>query len=165
MDEFSFIDSIKQPYYHQSGLIKGIGDDAAVFRQRSQDIVTAVDTFVDGVHFSRRTMLPYHIGYRALAANISDMAAMGATPSFYLVSITIPKTWESNELREIFEGMKLLAKKYQMDLIGGDTVSGGELVISITVIGYVNEKRARYRNLAKNGDTVFVTGTVGDSQA
>ncbi|MFD1038627.1 thiamine-phosphate kinase [Virgibacillus byunsanensis] len=165
MDEFSFINSIKQHSYKQSSLIKGIGDDAAVIRQPTQDIVCAVDTLVEGVHFSRQTMEPWHIGYRALAANVSDLAAMGASPAFYLVSIVIPKTWSSGEINQIYVGMKQLATKFRMDLIGGDTVSGQELSVSITVIGYVERNKARYRSLAKEGDKVFVTGTLGDSQA
>jgi len=164
MDEFSFIDMIKQNVYKQSSLIKGIGDDAAVFRSPF-DIVTAVDTFVENVHFSRQTMAPFHVGYRALAANISDLAAMGAIPAFYLVSIVIPSKWEQGELLEIFSGMKRLADYYKMDLIGGDTVSGNELTLSITVIGYAQKNKARYRTSAQPGDIVFVTGTLGDSQA
>ncbi|MBD1224647.1 thiamine-phosphate kinase [Virgibacillus halodenitrificans] len=165
MDEFAFIDSIKQRSYKQSSLLKGIGDDAAVFRQTSEDIVTAVDTFVEGVHFSRDTMQPFHIGYRALAANISDLAAMGATPAFFLTSIVKPESWHVQEVEEVFIGMKELANSYGMDLIGGDTVSGKELTISITVIGYVPGGRARYRSVAQKDDIVFVTGTLGDSRA
>src|SRR5690625_3803632 len=84
MNEFYFINSIKQSHYKQSSLVKGVGDDGAVFRQQTQDIVTAVDTFVENIHFTRQTMPPFYIGYRALAANISDIAAMGGSPTFYL---------------------------------------------------------------------------------
>src|SRR5690625_6909370 len=86
MDEFSFINSIKPSTYRQSSMIKGIGDDAAVIRESAEDIVTAVDVFVENVHFSRETMNPFHIGYRALAANLSDMAAMGDRKSTRLNS-------------------------------------------------------------------------------
>lgn len=165
MDEFSFIESIKQQFYKQPTLLKGVGDDAAVFRQLTQDIVTAVDTFVEDVHFSKNTMEAFHVGYRALAANISDLVAMGATPAFYLVSIVIPKSWSERELAQIFSGMKQLATLYKMDLIGGDTVSGNELALSVTVIGYTETKKARYRSAACLGDIAFVTGTLGDSQA
>ncbi|WP_079525651.1 thiamine-phosphate kinase [Halobacillus hunanensis] len=165
MDEFSFIDSIKPNSYRQSSLIKGIDDDAAVFRQNTRDIVTAVDTMVDGVHFSREAMEPYFIGYRALAANISDLAAMGAEPAFFMVSIVIPSDWEEQELREVYRGMNSLGDEYRMDMIGGDTVSGKEFVISITVFGYVERNKARYRTAALPGDILFVTGTLGDSRA
>ena len=165
MDEFSFIQSIQQKTYQQSSIIKGIGDDAAVFREPVKDIVTAVDVFVEGIHFSKETMKPFHIGYRALAANLSDMAAMGATPVSILVAVVIPKQWSSKELEEVFSGIKLLAKKYKIDLIGGDTVSGANLTLSITINGTVEKEKARYRSTAKSGDIVFVTGTLGDSQA
>lgn len=165
MDEFSFIDSVKQNGYLQPSLLKGIGDDAAVFRQTNQDIVTAVDTFVEGIHFSRQTMGAYHVGYRILAANLSDMAAMGAKPAYYLVSIVVPKHWSIKELSDIFTGLKSLASEYYIDLIGGDTVSGDKLMISITVIGFVDKGKARYRGNAAVGDIVFATGTLGDAQA
>jgi len=165
VDEFSLINAISQHYYKQSSLLKGIGDDAAVFRQTVKDIVTSVDTFVEGVHFSKQTMSPFYIGYRSLAANISDVAAMGASPAMYLVSIVIPTTWKENDIRDIFKGMHQLANCYGLDLVGGDTVSGENLVISVTVIGYVPKGKARYRHSAKRGDIVFVTGTLGDSQA
>ncbi|WP_010529422.1 thiamine-phosphate kinase [Lentibacillus jeotgali] len=165
MDEFAFIDAIKQHTYKQPSLIKGVGDDAAVFRQPTHDIVTAVDTFVEDVHFSRSTMNPFHIGYRTLAANISDLSAMGAVPAFYLVSIVIPASWNGEELNGIYQGMAELSSIYKMDLIGGDTVSGKELALTITVFGYVGRSKARYRSVAKPDDVVFATGTLGDSAA
>lgn len=164
MDEFTFIQSIKPSYHKQSTLLQGIGDDAAVFRQTTEDIVTAVDTFVDGVHFSEKTMSPFHIGYRALAANLSDLAAMGATPAFYLVSVVIPQS-SPFDIQVLFKGMNKIASAYKMDLIGGDTVAGKELSLSITVIGYTPKGKARYRHDASDRDIVFVTGTLGDSQA
>lgn len=165
MDEFKLIDAIKQKTYRQPSLIKGVGDDAAVFRKINKDIVTAVDTFVENVHFTKQTLSFKQIGYRALAANISDLAAMGASPLFYLVSIVIPKGVSDQSLVEIFTGMKELAMQYNMDLIGGDTVSGQQLVLSVTVIGEVAKNKARYRSDAKNNDVVFVTGTLGDARA
>ncbi|SDM63859.1 thiamine-phosphate kinase [Sediminibacillus halophilus] len=165
MDEFSFIRSIAPKVHRQSGLIKGIGDDTAVFRQPYQDIVTAVDTFVEGVHFTSQTMKPYHVGYRVLAANISDIAAMGGTPAFYMISIVIPEGWTEEGLASIYKGMDDLASLYHIDLIGGDTVSGKELSISVTIIGYVEQNRVRYRSHAREKDIVFATGTLGDSSA
>lgn len=165
MNEFAFIDSIKQHTYRQPSLLKGIGDDAAVFRQMSQDIVTATDSMVEDIHFSRKTMTPFQIGYRALAINLSDLAAMAAKPAFYLVSIVIPSCWSVEDVQEIFNGMREMASCYHMDLIGGDTTSGNEMCVSVTVIGYSNQNKARYRHAAKPGDIVFATGTLGDSQA
>lgn len=165
MDEFSLIQKIKQNHYRQSSLVKGVGDDAAVLRETSHDLVVTVDTFVEGVHFTKETMDAFHIGYRGLAANFSDMAAMGAAPLYYLVSIVVPRGWEEDSISDIFKGMKQLAVQHDTDLIGGDTVSGNELVLSITVIGKVEKNAARYRSDAEAGDIVFVTGTLGDASA
>lgn len=165
MDEFQFIDSIKQNTYRQSSLIKGIGDDAAVIRSSNKDVVTAVDTFVENIHFSKETMSYFQVGYRALAANISDLAAMGATPAYYLVSIVVPNSINDDALQDIYHGMDKIAKAYNVDLIGGDTVSGEQLTISITIIGYVMKGKARYRHQAKHDDIVFVTGTLGSARA
>src|SRR5690625_8037625 len=101
MDEFSFINSIKQDDYKQPTIIKGIGDDGAVFRQISQDTVVAVDTFVEEIHFSRKTVPPKSIGYRALAAKVSDLAAMCAMPAFYLVPMVIPTSTSDDEILHI----------------------------------------------------------------
>lgn len=165
MDEFSLINKIKQRNYKQSSLLKGIGDDAAVFRETANDTVVAVDTFVEGVHFTNETMNPFHIGYRALGANLSDLAAMGASPTYYLVSIVVPKTWKKAAISDLFAGMNELASKYSIDLIGGDTVSGDNLILSVTIIGKLEKDKARYRHAAEVDDIVFVTGTLGDARA
>lgn len=165
MDEFSFIKSIQPKSYRHSNLIKGIGDDAAVLRQTSKDFVTAVDVFVEGIHFTKETMSPFQIGFRALAANLSDLAAMGATPTSMLVAVVIPETWSTKEIGAVFDGVNHLAHIFQVDLIGGDTVSGAAFTLSITVIGDVEKDKARYRSDAKDGDIVFVTGNLGDSRA
>lgn len=165
MDEFSFIEKIKPKIYHQNKLIKGIGDDAAIIRMEEIDTVVAVDTFVEGIHFTKETLTPWQIGYRLLAVNLSDLAAMGATPHFYLVSIVIPDELRDADVIEIFTGMKKLANEYKIDLIGGDTVSGKSLTITITIIGSVPKHKARLRSHARPGDVVFVTGTLGGASA
>lgn len=166
-DEFSFIDSISPKELRQKSLVKGIGDDAAVFQSESEmDEVVCVDTMVEGIHFLRSTVTPYYVGRKALVANISDLAAMGAIPSFYLVSIAIPANWDEDEVKKIFAGMSSLASEYDVDLIGGDTVSTtGPLVLSVTVIGRVEKNRALLRSSAKPGDVLFLTGHVGVSAA
>ncbi|KAB8125691.1 thiamine-phosphate kinase [Gracilibacillus oryzae] len=163
MEEFKFIQSITPKYYRQPSIVKGIGDDAAIIRHQQVDTIMTMDTMVESVHFSEKTTTPYHIGYRALAANISDIAAMGGTATAYLVSIVIPERWTDDQIQEIYRGMMALAQTFHMDLIGGDTVSGTALTLSITVIGAVQKDKARYRSQAKKGDVVFVTGTLGDS--
>ncbi|MGM7703798.1 thiamine-phosphate kinase [Pseudalkalibacillus sp. Hm43] len=166
-DEFEWIKTITPKKHHQPTLIEGIGDDAALVRpEAGYDDILCVDTMVESVHFSRKTMSPYHIGHKALAVNVSDIAAMGGAPKFYLVSIAIPKGWTEEELRDIYQGMADLAEDFQIDLIGGDTVSTeGPLVVSVTVHGRVQQDRKLLRKNARSGDVVFLTGPVGLSAA
>ncbi|SDJ78230.1 thiamine-phosphate kinase [Salimicrobium halophilum] len=163
MDEFELIRRISPSYYRQSSVIKGIGDDAFVFRATG-DVVFTTDTMVEDVHFSRQTMEPEAIGYRALAANISDLAAMGSDPAFYSVSLVVSPEWTNEEILALYEGMERLGKQHGMDLIGGDTVGGKQLVVSITAHGYIHKGKGRYRSHARPGDLVFVTGTLGDAR-
>lgn len=165
MEEFTFISKITPKTYRQAPIIKGIGDDAAVLRLPGEDLVVAVDTFVEGVHFTDQTLSPEQLGYRVLAVNLSDMAAMGARPLAYLVSLVAKKGREEEFYYRMYAGMEALASRYRIDLIGGDTVVGEELVLSVTVLGSVPRDQARYRSQAKPGDIVFVTGSLGDAQA
>ncbi|MBE4906539.1 thiamine-phosphate kinase [Bacillus luteolus] len=166
-DEFAFIDKIKPNKIHNQQLIAGIGDDAAlVGLPQDRDQIICLDTMVEDVHFTTKTMSPNQIGHKALAVNISDIAAMGGIPAYYLVSIAIPKTWSQVDVEAIYEGMHKLSEAYQVDLIGGDTVfSPGPLMVSVTLIGYIEKGKKLLRSNARPGDVVFITGTVGDSAA
>lgn len=166
-DEFAFIRKLIPPRVHQSGLVEGIGDDGAIIQtSASEKQVICVDTMVEGVHFTKLTMDPFQVGYKALAANISDVAAMGGRPMFYLVSIAIPQTWSEEELLLLYKGMQALADSHQMDLIGGDTVSTpAALNLTVTVIGTMEDGNPLYRKNAIPGDLVFVSGHPGDSAA
>ncbi|EIT84397.1 thiamine monophosphate kinase [Fictibacillus macauensis ZFHKF-1] len=164
-DEFAWIASITPKEHRQASLLEGIGDDAALVKgSEEEDQVVCLDTMVEGVHFTTDTMAPFHIGHKALAANISDVAAMGGIPRYYLVSIAVPASWSEEALGEIYKGMDTLAETYKMDLIGGDTVSTkGPLVLSITVIGSVESGKKLLRRNARPGDVVFMTGCAGDA--
>ncbi|WP_371018931.1 thiamine-phosphate kinase [Pseudalkalibacillus sp. JSM 102089] len=167
-DEFAFIQSIKPAYTFREELIQGIGDDAALYRIGSDwDEIACADTMVEGIHFKKSTLSPFQIGRKALAVNISDIAAMGGIPMFYLVSISVPQTgWSSKQLKEIYKGMKEIADDYEIDMIGGDTVSTrSDLHIAITVIGKIEKGRKLLRSNARAGDIVFLTGPVGGSAA
>ncbi|MCA1032904.1 thiamine-phosphate kinase [Bacillus timonensis] len=167
LDEFSFINKITPKRSNQPHLIKGVGDDAALFISKEDvDQIVCMDTMVEDIHFNTDTMTSFDIGYKALAANISDIAAMGGLPIFYLVSIAIPAQWSEDEIVEIYRGMSSLGDQFKMDLIGGDTVSTkSKLVISVTVIGEITKGKTLLRSNAREGDIVFVTGTIGDSAA
>ncbi|MCY8980840.1 thiamine-phosphate kinase [Bacillus halotolerans] len=167
MDEFDLINSITPRTIHHSSVDVGIGDDAALYTAKNgvQEIV-CVDTMIEDVHFKLSYSSPEDIGYKALAINISDIAAMGGIPKFYLVSLAVPSKWTESEIKAMYEGMNELAKLYCMDLIGGDTVSTSDkLVVTVTVIGEVEKGSACLRSLAKPNDIVFVTGEIGSSAA
>ncbi|WP_332634320.1 thiamine-phosphate kinase [Halalkalibacter flavus] len=166
-DEFAFITKISPKEIYQKGLVRGIGDDAAVYSSSDQmEQVVCVDTMVEGVHFRRDTLSPYQIGKKGLAINVSDLAAMGAIPTYYLVSIAVPPSWTEEELTQLYKGMNELAETHRMDLIGGDTVSTNDvLVLTVTAIGSVERGKARYRDQAKEGDLIFLTGYAGTSAA
>lgn len=166
-DEFDWINERKPTQIFQERLEVGIGDDAAVYRPLAQmNEIVCVDTMIEDVHFRKDTMNPFDIGFKALAANISDVAAMGGVPHFYVISIAVTPSWSEEELNELYRGMNELGARYHMDMIGGDTVSSRrDLMVSITVIGAVEEKQQLLRSSAEPGDIVFLTGPVGMSAA
>jgi thiamine-monophosphate kinase len=170
-DEFGLISYLtgKQtvPPDLKTRIAVGNGDDAAVFSGRSgYDMIACCDTMVEDVHFKRQTMQPYDIGYKALASNISDIAAMGGIPLFYLVSLGLSPAWEEEEVAEMYRGMAELAAFHHMALLGGDTVAtNGPLTLTVTVLGETEKNTALLRSNARPGDLVFVTGTVGNSGA
>src|SRR5690606_6930135 len=123
--EFAFIHSIAPKRLFHKNVVLGIGDDASLLRVDDEyDYVVSCDMLVEDVHFQKMTMSPYAVGYKSLAANLSDLAAMGAEPKFYFVSIAIPnQDWMESEIQAIFRGMNELAETFHVDLVGGDTVS------------------------------------------
>lgn len=143
-------------------VLLGIGDDAALLRIPDADLVAAVDTVVAGRHF-----LPdcdaRSIGHRALAVNLSDMAAMGATPAWATLALTLPAIDEA-WLERFSLGFMTLANEHGVALVGGDT-TGGPLVVSVQILGHVPHGRALRRGGAQAGDVLMVTGTLGDSGA
>ena len=140
---------------------RGIGDDGAVLSPPpDHELVIVMDTLVEGVHFPRGTAAR-DIGHKALAVNLSDLAAMGAEPAWFTLSLTMPEvdeTW----LGGFSDGVFALAEEYRLQLVGGDT-NHGPLSITIEAHGFVPTGAALYRNTARAGDLVYVTGTVGDA--
>lgn len=149
---------------NRSDVILGIGDDAAILdisKHPQQQLVQSVDTLIAGVHFPVETSAQ-DIAYKALAVNLSDMAAMGAEPAWFTLSITLPddnETW----LKDFSESLAATAEKYHLQLIGGDTTRGPLLSLSITINGFVPVNKALTRNNAQPGDKVYVSGTLGDA--
>jgi thiamine-monophosphate kinase len=167
-DEFAFIRSLlrQRPVFGER-IVVDVGDDAAVVRvPAGNSLVMTCDTMVESVHFLRQTMRPPDIGWKLLASNLSDLAAMGTTPTYALCSVAIPPTWTQSEIQAIFQGMYRLAEKKRVTLIGGDTVQAPDtLVLTCTLVGEVPDGKALLRSAAKPGDLIFVTGTLGDAAA
>ncbi|HFC92474.1 MAG TPA: thiamine-phosphate kinase [Leucothrix mucor] len=141
----------------------GIGDDAAVLNlpnNKKQQLVVSVDTFIEGVHFPENTPADA-IGHKALAVNLSDLAAMGAKPAWFTLALTLPEpnlTW----LHDFSKGLKKLANQHKITLIGGDTTRG-KLSITIQVMGFVERGKALLRSSAKLKDKIYVSGNLGDA--
>jgi thiamine-monophosphate kinase len=141
----------------------GIGDDAAILRSwRDRKLVVAMDTIVEGVHFPANTAAS-DIGYRALAVNLSDIAAMGAQPAWMTLSLSLPHADES-WLEGFSAGLFELAERFGVTLVGGDTVRG-PLVVTIQIGGWVEPDRWLARSTARPGDVLFVSGVPGEAAA
>jgi thiamine-monophosphate kinase len=148
-------------------LLVGIGDDAAVVAPaRGRLEVLTVDALVEGIHFDRAVMPPDAIGHRALAVNLSDLAAMGATPRLALLSLGLPAGLSCGEFDAIVGGLAALAARHRTHVVGGNlTRSPGPLLIDVTVTGTVKHRRVLTRAGARPGDEVYVTGTLGAAGA
>ncbi|MEO6079272.1 MAG: thiamine-phosphate kinase [Steroidobacteraceae bacterium] len=141
----------------------GIGDDAALLQvPPGMQLVAAVDTLVEGRHFPTGTS-PESLGHRALAVNLSDLAAMGAEPAWFLLSLTMPDV-RADFLEGLARGLLSLAQEHRIALVGGDTTAG-PLSVSVQVLGLVEPGTALRRSTAKSGDLLFVSGTPGDAAA
>ncbi|HEY6362301.1 MAG TPA: thiamine-phosphate kinase [Vicinamibacterales bacterium] len=146
-------------------VVVGPGDDAAVIEpERGALEVLTTDAQVEGVHFDRRFVPPDAIGHRALAVNLSDLAAMGASPRVALLSLALPDALEVETVDQVLEGLLGLATQQHVVLVGGNiTRTPGPFVIDVTLTGSVRPRRVLTRAGARPGDEVYVTGTIGDA--
>jgi thiamine-monophosphate kinase len=147
------------------GVVKGIGDDCAVVRASGGRLtLVTVDLLVERVHFLRGAITPEQLGAKALAVNLSDVAAMGGTPRDAFVSLAVPPDMTVEYLDAFYAGMKAMAARHAVNLLGGDTTgSKADLVINIALTGEVDEREVLYRGGARVGDAIYVTGPLGDS--
>ena len=149
-----------------SHVLVGIGDDAAVWQpSRSRRSVISSDALIEDVHFSRAWMSPDDIGWRAMASNLSDLAAMAAHPRLGTVSLGVSPEWTSDALLECYGGMARCARAFGLDIAGGDLTRAPVLTIAITVIGEVRASNCKTRSGARPGDVFAVTGALGASRA
>lgn len=164
MAEFELIDLIRARCAIARDDVKlGIGDDAALLAvPAGQLLAVSTDTLIAGVHFPQGTK-GYDVGWKALAVNLSDLAAMGATPAWATLALTLPQV-DLAWVADFADGFAALAGEFKLALVGGDTTQG-PLSITLTVHGFVPEGMALRRDGAHTGDAVFVTGTLGDAAA
>ncbi len=161
--EFDIIARYFTRHSTRRDVLLGVGDDAALLQvPANRHLVAAMDTLVEGVHFPAGTAA-VHIGYRALAVNLSDLAAMGAEPSWALLSLSLPQA-EAGWLQGFADGFFGLAARHNVALVGGDTVHG-PLVITVQILGVVENDRVLTRSGARAGDFIYVSGIPGEAAA
>ena len=165
LGEFGLIDRLTQDVkiYHPD-TIKGVGDDAAVISMNDKLLLLSTDLLVEGVHFDLSYMPLKHLGYKAAVINISDIAAMNGIPKQMTVSLAVSNRFPVEALDELYAGIRLACENYKVDLVGGDTSSSRKgLILSITVTGETTPDEVVYRNGAKEGDLICVTGDLGSA--
>lgn len=149
------------------GVVTGIGDDAAVIEpDRGALAVVTTDTLVEGVHFDRAHSSPADVGDKALAVNLSDLAAMGAAPRHVLLALSLPAACLVADVDEMIDALLSLAARHRAALVGGDvTASPGPLVLGVTAVGSAKRRRVLGRDGARPGDVVYVSGAIGAAAA
>jgi thiamine-monophosphate kinase len=163
LGEFGLIDFLtKNIELQNAGTIVGVGDDAAVLDHFGKQIVVTTDLLVEGVHFDLTYTPLKHLGYKSVVVNLSDLYAMNAQPTQFLLSIALSNRFSVEAISEFYEGVYLACERYGADLVGGDTSSSTSgLIISGTAIGEVTPDRYVRRSTAHKGDLLCVTGDLG----
>lgn len=161
--EFGFIDYIKTHFPDQTG-VTGIGDDCAVMPAGEGELLFSTDLLMEGVHFLRSESSPEDVGWKAAAVNLSDIAAMGGTPVATFLSIALPKDAQGEWAERFIKGYTQISRQYNVPLLGGDTTSSlRDIAVNVGVLGRCPSGKRLMRRGAKVGDTIFVTGPLGDS--
>src|SRR5580704_8768406 len=147
---------------HNSSTIKGVGDDAAVIEQSGKVTLLSTDMLVEGVHFDLTYVPLKHLGYKAIAVNVSDICAMNGVAKQITVSIAVSNRFSIEAVEELYSGMLMACDKYKVDLVGGDTTTSlSGLVISLSVLGEADKADVVYRSGAQEKDLLVVTGDLG----
>ncbi len=163
LGEFGLINYLtKNIKLTQDTTVKGVGDDAAVLDFKGKKTLISTDLLLEGIHFDLAYTPLKHLGYKAIQVNLSDIYAMNGIASQVTISLGLSSKFPLEAIEELYEGIYLACDKYNVDIVGGDTSSSKQgLVISVTSIGYANEKDIVYRNGAEEGDLVCVSGDLG----
>lgn len=163
LGEFGLIEHLTRQFpITNPSTIKGVGDDAAVIDNGAFCTVVSTDMLIEGIHFDLAYTPLKHLGYKSVVVNLSDIYAMNAFPRQITVSIAISNRFSVESLDEFYEGIRAACEAYGVDLVGGDTTSSNRgLVISVTAIGQCEKELLVYRNGAKPGDLICITGDLG----
>ena len=163
LGEFGLIEHLtKNIELQNKSSIKGVGDDAAVIENGNLVTVVSTDMLMEGIHFDLMYHPLKHLGYKAVVVNLSDIYAMNAIPKQITFSMALSNRFSVESIEELYEGVHLACKHYNVDLVGGDTTSSQKgLALSITAIGQAEKDKVVYRNTAKVGDLLCITGDVG----
>ena len=161
MNEFDIIKKFfRQQSNHREDVVLGGGDDCALLKTpQDQLLAVSIDTLISGVHFPK-DLAAYEIGYKSLAVNLSDLAAMGAEPAWFTCALSLPN-FDENWCKDFARGLFDLADQYHIELIGGDLTRSKILSITIQVHGFIPEKSALRRDGAKSGDKIYISGKLG----
>ncbi|MBR2400532.1 MAG: thiamine-phosphate kinase [Tidjanibacter sp.] len=161
--EFGFIEVIKSRFGVPEGVV-GIGDDCAIVPPCGEDLLVTTDMLVEGIHFLRDKASPEDVGYRSAAVNLSDVAAMGGEPVATFLSIALPRDAQGAWAERFVEGYAEMCNRFGVPLLGGDTTSAPQHVaVNVAVLGRAPRGEALRRDGARVGDTIYVTGCLGDS--
>jgi len=162
--EFAMIKRIAPKQYGKS-VVKGVGDDAAVLKLDGKLYLFCSDALVEGNHFILDYFTPEQVGMKAIEVNVSDVGAMGGIPKYCVVSLVLPANANVEFVDGLYKGIRKAAKKYGIDVVGGDTTHGKEVVIDVAMIGTVKKEDLCLRSSAKPGDFILISGDVGGSTA
>jgi len=161
--EFGLIDKITQNASLSASVIKGIGDDCAVIEYtKDKSLLYTTDMIIEDIHFKKRGTPPQAIGHKALAVNISDIAACAGIPKWAVVSAGIPANTSWAYISGINKGIRALAKKFKIDIVGGDTNLSEKIIISIALIGEVDKGKLTLRSGAKEKDVIVLSGALSN---
>lgn len=165
--EFGLLDKLRSKIRRHSKNIKiGAGDDCAVVESSGCDMLYTTDILIENVHFDLKYFSPKRLGEKAITINLSDIAAMGGTPLYILISLGIPASTSVEFIEKLYQGFASMAKKYKCSIIGGDiskSIKG--LIVSINIIGEIKKNTFVRRSGAKIKEKIFITGDIGDSAA
>lgn len=162
LGEFGLIETLRRATPRGRGVLLGIGDDAAWVKAKGGSLLLTSDLLIEGVHFDLRWTSPYALGYKTLAVNLSDIAAMGGIPAYLTVSVGIPVNFKIEVIKQFYRGMRALASESGVALVGGDTSAADCFFVSVALVGHAPYKPIS-RAGGKVGDDLYVTGNVGDS--